>query len=112
MMRRPPRSTLFPYTTLFRSGPVLGIGVRPRQPPLRARRRDRLHPVDRLLLPVRPRARHRAAPGHPEGDPLMDALIELGNGFATALTPTNLGFALLGVLLGTAIGVQIGRAHV
>src|SRR3712207_8147307 len=76
MMRRPPRSTLFPYTTLFRSGPVLGIGVRPRQPPLRARRRDRLHPVDRLLLPVRPRARHRAAPGHPEGDPLMDARSE------------------------------------
>src|SRR3712207_7351046 len=25
MIRRPPRSTLFPYTTLFRSGP-LGIG--------------------------------------------------------------------------------------
>src|SRR3712207_7277854 len=25
MIRRPPRSTLFPYTTLFRSGLVLGI---------------------------------------------------------------------------------------
>src|SRR2546422_5842965 len=25
MIRRPPRSTLFPYTTLFRSGHVLGI---------------------------------------------------------------------------------------
>src|SRR5687767_10361606 len=25
MMRRPPRSTLFPYTTLFRSGIVLGL---------------------------------------------------------------------------------------
>src|SRR3712207_7246855 len=24
MIRRPPRSTLFPYTTLFRSGPQLG----------------------------------------------------------------------------------------
>src|SRR2546422_8183785 len=24
MIRRPPRSTLFPYTTLFRSGPVPG----------------------------------------------------------------------------------------
>src|SRR3712207_7875807 len=24
MIRRPPRSTLFPYTTLFRSAPVLG----------------------------------------------------------------------------------------
>src|SRR2546425_6337306 len=26
MIRRPPRSTLFPYTTLFRSGPALAIG--------------------------------------------------------------------------------------
>src|SRR2546430_9430982 len=25
MIRRPPRSTLFPYTTLFRSAPVAGI---------------------------------------------------------------------------------------
>src|SRR5438132_10137383 len=24
MIRRPPRSTLFPYTTLFRSSPILG----------------------------------------------------------------------------------------
>src|SRR3712207_8407454 len=27
MIRRPPRSTLFPYTTLFRSGPVVVPGV-------------------------------------------------------------------------------------
>src|SRR5690348_17702836 len=26
MIRRPPRSTLFPYTTLFRSGPVGQLG--------------------------------------------------------------------------------------
>src|SRR3712207_9007544 len=26
MIRRPPRSTLFPYTTLFRSDAVLGMG--------------------------------------------------------------------------------------
>src|SRR5260221_2082907 len=25
MIRRPPRSTLFPYTTLFRSGPILKV---------------------------------------------------------------------------------------
>src|SRR2546426_2518446 len=33
MIRRPPRSTLFPYTTLFRSGGVRVIGphLRPRQ---------------------------------------------------------------------------------
>src|SRR5688572_32030667 len=29
-MRRPPRSTLFPYTTLFRSGPGCQPGVRRR----------------------------------------------------------------------------------
>src|SRR5256885_8260060 len=28
MIRRPPRSTLFPYTTLFRSDPVDGAGKR------------------------------------------------------------------------------------
>src|SRR5690348_17590523 len=27
MMRRPPRSTLFPYTTLFRSLVISGIGI-------------------------------------------------------------------------------------
>src|SRR3990167_6942047 len=29
MIRRPPRSTLFPYTTLFRSIKVMGRGLRP-----------------------------------------------------------------------------------
>src|SRR3712207_8402747 len=33
MIRRPPRSTLFPYTTLFRSG-FLGLGVQPPTPTL------------------------------------------------------------------------------
>src|SRR3712207_8070553 len=33
MIRRPPRSTLFPYTTLFRSGPFkMMAGSRMRQP--------------------------------------------------------------------------------
>src|SRR3712207_9393768 len=33
MIRRPPRSTLFPYTTLFRSRPVLlRLGLQRRQP--------------------------------------------------------------------------------
>src|SRR5438128_8542201 len=50
MIRRPPRSTLFPYTTLFRSAPALaarrGIAPDPRRaPPLHlragARRGDR-----------------------------------------------------------------------
>src|SRR3712207_8929227 len=36
MIRRPPRSTLFPYTTLFRSGifdPRRGVGRRPSERP-------------------------------------------------------------------------------
>src|SRR3712207_7917759 len=32
MIRRPPRSTLFPYTTLFRSDWVLGVPGRPPKP--------------------------------------------------------------------------------
>src|SRR5260370_14335971 len=38
MIRRPPRSTLFPYTTLFRSRPL--PGARPRRPPARTCRRS------------------------------------------------------------------------
>src|SRR3712207_8617648 len=52
MIRRPPRSTLFPYTTLFRSHPgqvatrALGGGLRRRGPgtPPRRVRRDPHHP--------------------------------------------------------------------
>src|SRR5436305_3212926 len=29
MIRPPPRSTLFPYTTLFRSAPIAAVGKRP-----------------------------------------------------------------------------------
>src|SRR5260370_25514871 len=38
MIRRPPRSTLFPYTTLFRSVETLGSGRCPRAAPDRRRR--------------------------------------------------------------------------
>jgi putative tricarboxylic transport membrane protein len=38
----------------------------------------------------------------------MDALANLGDGFATALTPVNLLYAFVGVLLGTMIGVLPG----
>src|SRR3712207_8064200 len=60
MIRRPPRSTLFPYTTLFRSRPA---GARPLLPRrdgpgrrLRVDRRVRLHErdhgVERFVLPA------------------------------------------------------------
>src|SRR5918911_4629804 len=38
----------------------------------------------------------------------MEMLTNLGTGFAVALTPANLGFALLGCLVGTLIGVLPG----
>src|SRR3989441_6666193 len=46
MIRRPPRSTLFPYTTLFRSPPL----TLPPQPPLSASDLDR-HPAGKKGLP-------------------------------------------------------------
>src|SRR3712207_8866751 len=64
MIRRPPRSTLFPYTTLFRSvaGPA------------------RLAPVDEVRERLRtgPREVPQAGPGHlvapaPEGEPVRAA---------------------------------------
>src|SRR3712207_9327146 len=52
MIRRPPRSTLFPYTTLFRSLPdasrgLGGIGTL-RDTGVVGRRGDRQYPADRL----------------------------------------------------------------
>jgi TctA family transporter len=38
----------------------------------------------------------------------MDVLAHLATGFGAALTPVNLGFCLIGVVLGTAIGVLPG----
>src|SRR3989449_5996698 len=52
MIRRPPRSTLFPYTTLFRSGPLLQVRLRILKPKLH---RDR---VDQGLEPVAQLPRH------------------------------------------------------
>src|SRR3712207_8722392 len=49
MIRRPPRSTLFPYTTLFRSPAVEAHPLRPPPGPEPARRAVRLphqHPAD------------------------------------------------------------------
>src|SRR5258708_24655751 len=58
MIRRPPRSTLFPYTTLFRSEvPAARRVPRHERRPLR---RDQVAPGDAL-----PRALGRGRPGEP-----------------------------------------------
>src|SRR5258707_11024539 len=46
MIRRPPRSTLFPYTTLFRSNPITALTLR-RQEVLR---RDDVHALCLAVL--------------------------------------------------------------
>src|SRR3989442_10640843 len=50
MIRRPPRSTLFPYTTLFRSLPRRPLTLPPRSEQPRS---QRLVPVHRLAVPPR-----------------------------------------------------------
>src|SRR2546421_9688662 len=66
MIRRPPRSTLFPYTTLFRSLPREEQGV---EPDPAVRRRNAVAPgpspdendsVDRAWIDVRPVPEHRS----------------------------------------------------
>src|SRR2546430_17658408 len=47
MIRRPPRSTLFPYTTLFRSGPIGFVGL-----VVPHTLRMLLGPDNRLLVPT------------------------------------------------------------
>src|SRR3989441_1837530 len=71
MIRRPPRSTLFPYTTLFRSRPVRGRAVaavrrragRPALAPARGPPADRVHSRAARRLSRRPQVRRRGARG-------------------------------------------------
>src|SRR2546430_11335095 len=49
MIRRPPRSTLFPYTTLFRSLGLVRFGVQP----VRAEENRGVHPGAREVARVR-----------------------------------------------------------
>src|SRR2546422_11577043 len=65
MIRRPPRSTLFPYTTLFRSIDGVGIEVDPLDDVLRAR----LHVTSGdPSLETRPAAHHRFDAIRPDHD--------------------------------------------
>src|ERR1039458_2890885 len=98
MIRRPPRSTLFPYTTLFRSGCDLVLDLRPdvrraelgaEEPPsplpipaLHRYASDREHPAHfaRSGLadhPARDAARARVATEHPRGGLLWGSQVDL-----------------------------------
>src|SRR2546427_11999244 len=65
MIRRPPRSTLFPYTTLFRSNMVRGEREDDVYPAAEARAEERL--LDILLPPV-PAAHASPLPHTPGGE--------------------------------------------
>src|SRR5256885_8957865 len=52
MIRRPPRSTLFPYTTLFRSGAGLAAAARAQQAAIAGARDAQRDRVDRKGLVV------------------------------------------------------------
>src|SRR5690554_7444021 len=65
MLRRPPGSPLFPYTTLFRSDGLLPVGPAPGEAP---------HPP---LLTPHP---HGADVEHPHVEDLLDGLADLGLG--------------------------------
>src|SRR3712207_9102876 len=67
MIRRPPRSTLFPYTTLFRSGTVGAVGHRGVGVQVDAHQR----PACRILRPATrgERGRRGGSGGHGGGAP-------------------------------------------
>src|SRR3712207_8924827 len=76
MIRRPPRSTLFPYTTLFRS--------RPRPPVLPRARPHRPRPGDQRPAPA------------PHGRPADDARVRQGDRKSTRLNSShaNISYAV------------------
>src|SRR3712207_7889926 len=111
MIRRPPRSTLFPYTTLFRSGGG-NVGRR-------GRRRGSLGRAEgRVRGRVRERVRGRGEQG---GASRRGGTFDIGaiEGYASRLTGRPGGTqglagaasGLAGAASGLAGGSQIGRAH-
>src|SRR3712207_7351733 len=136
MIRRPPRSTLFPYTTLFRSrgGPGLPPGpARPRPQPRHHRRpgrrhrpgrprlRPRLHPRTRAVRPA-----HRRLPGDRKSTRLNSShanisyavfclkkknhsIIIFPYGLLLRSTPTLLSFLLFLALVLARIAVVLPR---
>src|SRR3712207_7172061 len=67
MIRRPPRSTLFPYTTLFRSARREPLGALPRRRRRRGSRQDGDDGEGRERHPACSALRHAGGPYRPAG---------------------------------------------
>src|SRR2546425_7111915 len=101
MIRRPPRSTLFPYTTLFRSLEVIikEIAVRFRRPfpipdsvptPRNLRYRAAIHRLNDLIYRVIRERRASAGAGGPQGDDLLSLLLHAQDIDGTRMTDRQL----------------------
>src|SRR3712207_8316506 len=101
MIRRPPRSTLFPYTTLFRSAGSPGAACRCVPPRRRIGGGCRTAVDPRVGASARRRARHRAraaAAACPRGGRRPDHVVPTPpRGYALAVLP--------GILVDTAYGL-------
>src|SRR3712207_7544344 len=108
MIRRPPRSTLFPYTTLFRSDPPRRRAPRPR-PVGRAVERDQLAVTARAVLPDEDDAAGEQPVGVRVEAILTVLLALLVVDLAVESTAADASASLDGVV--TTVD-EIGRAHV
>src|SRR5215813_9651438 len=99
MIRRPPRSTLFPYTTLFRSDPCpFYLSGRCRRcqigPTVRDRKSTRLNSSHvRISYAVFCLKKKKVVPAL-NGNNKLDMLLELSESLTAALPPLNVGRVL------------------
>src|SRR2546428_5330830 len=79
MIRRPPKSTLFPYTTLFRSGIRCTFPIPPRQPDCARPPRQGILVVSRC-----PKKNSKDARRYAESPPLFPDAVQRVDGFRDA----------------------------
>src|SRR2546422_9858000 len=111
MIRRPPRSTLFPYTTLFRSWGALGMGVGTRALARRVAEQPQLGPFFGALNAM---SEGRVVPV-PGGVLIRDAggAVIGAVGVSGDTSDKDEACALAGIEAATLGGdTEIGRAHV
>src|SRR2546427_10474166 len=105
MIRRPPRSTLFPYTTLFRSNDLAGA-ARPVEVKLYGERLDTLEAYARRLAPALERIAGLADLYNGVSEPTAELLMRVNQAVADriGMTPVDVGTAVGAALLGVQAG--------